>query len=263
MSQPPPLTDAQVAQEATHMMRYWREHLYDDVQNPEERERRVAQYNASPTGRLYPIRQTQYGYGLFSAQGVEDRAVVGEYVGFEVREAVADHLPDAYDKVIPSARPGFSRVGNVQPRDQPLNYPSYANDPGFMGTRESGYFKVRPNVKLVAMGDRVLMVATTRINPGAEILLHYGYEYWKGRNYYPTAQLERDARQANERRVGSMVEQDHDLDLCLGCALVPAKGSCPCGQVRVCGQECLATVWHGGHGLTCPAAQREKNTQIS
>jgi hypothetical protein len=240
-------------------MRYWREHLFDDVQDPDERDRRVVRYNASPVGRVYPIRPTRWGYGLFSAEGVEDGSVIGEYVGFEVREIVADHLPDEYDKVIPSARPGFSRVGNVQPRDQPLNFPSYANDPGFMGTRQTGFFKVQPNVKLISVGDRVLMVATTRIPPGGEVLLHYGYDYWKDRGYYPTAQLERDARQANQRRVGGRVERDHGLDICAGCAKMPAKGACPCAQVRVCGQDCLATVWKAGHGLVCPLAERTEN----
>lgn len=252
MNQPPPLSEEQARQEAGHMMRYWREHLYDDVQDPAERDRRVAQYNATETGRVYPIKLTRYGYGLFAAQGVEDGEVVGEYVGFEVRDVVADQLPDEYDKVIPSARAGFSRVGNVQPRDHPLNYPAYANDPGFMGTRQTGFFKVQPNVKLIAVGDRVLMVATTRILPGGEVLLHYGYEYWKDRDYYPTARLERDARQASKRRIGNRVDRDHGLDLCVGCALAPARGACPCALVRVCGQTCLATVWNSGHALVCP-----------
>jgi hypothetical protein len=166
------------------MKRLLTEDSVDLAENPGEMEAFVKAHNDSELGKRFSIRPTQYGHGLFSEGALKREEMIGEYEGVEVPEEIADNLPHSYNKIVPSSRAGHSIVGDVMKKGK-TNFASFANDPGYTGTKKTGVFKNESNVKLSTGKDgKVYMTTTKAIAPGQELLLDYGPEYWEGNEEY-------------------------------------------------------------------------------
>lgn len=179
---------------------------HDLVLNPESRERLIELHNQSDLGKRFEIKDTQYGKGLFSRNGLSIGDEVGTYSGPEIPLSVTEQLPDNYDKVINSARRGYAIVGDIHLPGQHPNYVSFANDPGFSGSKKTGIFQNAPSVQFEERFDNaagkmvVKMIVKRPIAPGGEITVYYGYDYWKDDpNYWPDKQTKKDAKRQRDR----------------------------------------------------------------
>ena len=173
---------------------------------PEREEELIKKHNNSSKGFEFVIKPSLYGHGLFNgAVGVSVGEEIGEYRGTKVPAEIADDLPVLYNKIVPAYEEGYSIVGDVvDPAN--FNYCAYANDPGYYGSKLSGFVKGESNVELVStlsLTNRpyVAMKCSKRIKPGEELLLFYGYEYWEGdEHYFPDKQTRRDAQLVIDRK---------------------------------------------------------------
>lgn len=158
----------------------------DTIRHPEALERMVDTFNADEE-RPCTIAPSKHGLGLFANRRFAKDDVVGIYYGPQVRAALAEQLGDAYDRCLTAPADDMTIVGNWMNVER-FNYVSFINDPGYGGSKSLGYIlpPQRANVKAIADGDQVFVVASTTIKRGEELFMFYGDPYWADHpTYYP------------------------------------------------------------------------------
>ena len=158
----------------------------DTIRHPEALGRMVAAFNADEQ-RPCTIAPSKHGLGLFANRRFTKGDVIGVYYGPQVRAEVADDLSDAYDRCLAAPDPQMTILGNWMSEEH-FNYVSFINDPGYGGSKSLGYIlpPQRANVKAIADGDQVFVVATATIKRGDELFMFYGDPYWADHpTYYP------------------------------------------------------------------------------
>lgn len=141
------------------------------------------------------IREGKYGSTVFTKRAYKRNEVIATYRGTDVSEAVADKLPNHYDKVVPSVTKGNSLVGDVIPKGrQHISIATLVNDPGYGLGLDKEHLNPG-NVELAEVNGKIKMVAKTNIAAGAELGMRYGYGYWQDTpGYYPSKKAKEEAR---------------------------------------------------------------------
>jgi len=166
----------------------------DTAMFPESRRGLVENFNKSQDD--FQIFESRYGYGLRTLKPLKATQHIGVYTGAVIPREQGERLPAIYDKLVPAPNPDESIVGDVIPWNQKLNYVAFANDPGFFGSRDTGFIKGESNANVATITDAAtgetstVMYATKNIGAGKEILYYYGYPYWSDHpigTYFPGA----------------------------------------------------------------------------
>jgi exodeoxyribonuclease III len=129
------------------------------------------------------------GCGLFAVKKIKSGTIFTSYEGVEVPEERLNRDKDYYRDYVASAVTNHKtkKMIYIDSIRESSCYGRYAQDP---------IDEQLVNAKILWRDEKLVLVATTKINPGDEIYLHYGLDYWKGKLSYldPTLRQRIEAR---------------------------------------------------------------------
>jgi exodeoxyribonuclease III len=143
------------------------------------------------------------GYGLFAQKAINEK---DHFCSYEGQEVPIQHLLSGYgnkDYVIEAIRNHKTQeMVCMDSPDASSCYGRYAQDP---------IDEDLVNAKIVWRKGRMVLRATTNIEPGDEIYVHYGLRYWKERLHY----LDEESRARIEPRIRKMNGTDSGPRKCV------------------------------------------------
>lgn len=140
----------------------------EDLEVRELREQKIRGHEGV---RVMPSSIPGAGRGLFSARKVKEGASICDYAGVIVPKAEVNR--DSYDSDYVFEYEVKGKAVCVDARMLRSCYGRFINDP-------VDDHRVN-NARAVTRGNRLIIVATTEIQPGEEIFISYGLDYWMDR----------------------------------------------------------------------------------